>query len=130
MNDHDILKMAFFTAIIGIIGMTIFSSYIMPREIKISDIDKGMLDEEVSVEGYVSNLDKSKNSNTYFLEIIDDTGKINVIIFEKTVHEFEENNLTLKSLRNHRIRIVGTVTEYKGYTEIIIKDGKSIKILV
>ncbi|AXV37864.1 MAG: DNA-binding protein [Methanobacteriaceae archaeon] len=129
MQDDDIFKMAFITAIIGVVGMIIFSNYILPREIEIIDIDKGMLDEEVSLEGYVSKLEKSKNSNTYFLEIIDNTGKISAVIFEKTVIEIEKGNFTVKSLKNRRIKIVGTVTQYNGDMEIILKDAKSIKII-
>lgn len=129
MQDDDIFKMAFITALIGIVGIIILSSYIVPREVKIKDIDKGMLDEEVSLEGFVSKLEKSKNSNTYFLELSDGTGKISGIIFEKTVIEFEKGNLTVNSLKNRKIKIIGTVTQYRGDMEIILKDSNSIKIL-
>jgi len=129
MQDDDIFKMAFITALIGMVGIIIFSSYIVPREVKIKDIDKGMLDEEVTLEGFVSKMQKSKNSNTYFLEITDDTGKISGIIFEKTVIEIEKGNLKINSLKNRRIKIIGTVTQYRGDMEIVLKDAKSIKIL-
>ena len=129
MQDDDIFKMAFITALIGMVGIIIFSSYIVPREVKIKDIDKGMLDEEVTLEGFVSKMQKSKNTNTYFLEITDDTGKISGIIFEKTVIEIEKGNLKINSLKNRRIKIIGTVTQYRGDMEIVLKDAKSIKIL-
>jgi len=44
-----------------------------------------MLDEEVSVEGVVVNIKESSKMHTYFLEIMDNSGKMNVVIFDKEV---------------------------------------------
>lgn len=130
MEDAQIFRIALITAIIGLAGMMLLSSKVMPQEININDINKGMIGEEIAIEGVVAKIDKSSKSNTYFLQIVDDTGKISAVIFDTTVLEIEKSSLNIGSLVNHRIKITGEVTEHNGNIELILKDAKSIKITV
>jgi DNA/RNA endonuclease YhcR with UshA esterase domain len=130
MEDHYIFRIALITSIIGLVGMIFFAGQIMPREVKISDISRGMLDEDVAVEGVVEDIGKAKGSNTYFLDIMDGTGKTTLVIFDSTATDLQkEQNLTVQSMDKQRINVVGTVSEYKGGTELILKDSKSLKII-
>jgi DNA/RNA endonuclease YhcR with UshA esterase domain len=128
MKDRLIFKIALATSIIGIVGMIIFSGQITPREVNINEISLGMLDEEVMVEGIVDNIKESPN-NSFFIEIVDKTGKINVVVFDKNAIEIQKNNLTIHQIINRRIRVVGTVTEYNGHLELILKDTKSFMVV-
>jgi len=129
MHDEHIFKMALFTSIFGIIGMMFFAGEIIPKEIKIKDLNKGMLDEEVTIQGVVEKIDKSPRSKTYFLQVIDETGKTTVVIFENTILEFEKKNLNVQSYIKRRIKVAGKVTEYNGHMELILNDAKSIKMI-
>ncbi len=60
---------------------------------------------------------------------MDNTGKINLVIFEKQAEDIEKNNIHIYNLLNRRIKILGTVTEYNGSLELILKDSKSLKII-
>lgn len=130
MEDTQIFRIALITAIIGLAGMMLLSGKVTPQEIKIKDINKGMIGEEITVEGVVEKIDKSSKSNTYFLQIVDDTGKISAIIFDSTVLDIEKSSLSINSFVNHRIKITGEVTEYNGNIELILKDAKSINIII
>ncbi len=130
MEDSQIFTVALITAVLGLSGMMMLSDKIMPHEIKIKDLNKGMLDEDVSITGIVEHVDKSPISNTYFLQIKDGTGKITAVIFDSAVLDLEKNNLTPTSFTNHRVKITGNIVEYKGNIELILNDGKSVKILV
>ncbi|AEG17222.1 DNA-binding protein [Methanobacterium paludis] len=130
MEDHYIFRIALITSIIGLVGMIFFAGQIMPREVKISDISRGMLDEDVAVEGVVENIGKAKGSNTYFLDLMEGTGKTTLVIFDSTATDLQkEQNLTVQSMDKQRINVVGTVSEYKGSTELILKDSKSLKVI-
>jgi DNA/RNA endonuclease YhcR with UshA esterase domain len=129
MEDRLIFKIAFATSILGIIGMIIFSGQITPRQVNINEINLGMLDEEVMVEGVADNIKESPNTNSFFIEIVDKTGKINVVVFDKNAKEIQKNNLTIHQLINRRIKVVGTVTEYNGRLELILKDKKSFMVI-
>lgn len=129
MNDEQLFKFASITAILGIVGMMFFAGKITPQEIKIKDMNKGMLEQEVSIEGFVEKIDKSSKSNTYFLSLVDETGKTKVIIFEGIAENFENENLSIQSFAKKQVKVIGRVSEYKGNMELILKDAKSIKII-
>ena len=57
-----------------------------------------MLDIEVSVEGVVVNIKESSKMHTYFLETMDNSGKMNVVIFDKEADDFEKNNIEINNL--------------------------------
>lgn len=130
MEDSQIFTVALITAVIGLTGMILLSDKIMPHEIKIKDLNKGMLDSDISIEGVVEKVDKSPRSNTYFLQIMDGTGKTTAVMFDSAILDLEKNNLTPGSFANHRVKMTGNVAEYNGNMELIINDAKSVKILV
>ena len=129
MEDHQIFRLALATSIIGLLGMVVFAGQIMPREVKINQIDRGMLDEDVAVEGVVQEVGKSKTSNTYFLKVMDGTGEITLVIFDSSATDIEKGNLTIQGMDKRRINAVGTVSEYRGSMEIILKDAKSLRVV-
>lgn len=129
MEDNQIFKIALLTSIIGLVGMVAFAGQVLPKEVKIKDINKGMLDEDVSVEAVVQDVGRSQKGDTYFLDIMDDTGKTTLIIFSGTATDLQKENISVQNLDKRRINIVGTVNEYKGSTEIVLKDSKSLKVV-
>ncbi len=129
MEDEKIFKLALFTTIFGLVGMMFSASYVTPQNVEISDIDRSMLDKEVSVEGLVTDVSKSQTGETYFLELMDGTGKIKLVIFESAASEIQKTSVNINNFSKKRIRAVGTVTEYKGNLEVILKDASSLKIL-
>ena len=88
-----------------------------------------MVDKEVSVEGIVQGVKKSKNGNTYFLDLTDGTGRLIIVVFESTSFAMEKNNISVTEINQRRVNIVGNVAEYQGTLEVILKDSKSLKIL-
>lgn len=129
MEDHQIFRLALAISMIGLLGMVVFAGQIMPREVKINQIDRGMLDEDVAVEGVVQEVGKSKTSNTYFLKVMDGTGEITLVIFDSSATDIEKGNLSIHGMDKRRINAVGTVSEYRGSMEIILKDAKSLRIV-
>lgn len=129
MEDQVIFKIALATSILGLMGMMFFADDIAPREVKIMDLNRGMLDEDVSVEGVVQSVKKSSQSNTYFMDIMDGTGKISLIIFDSNVQDLQKANISISGLSNRRVKVTGKVSEYQGKIEIILKDASSLKLL-
>lgn len=129
VEDNTLFKIAFATSILGLIGMILFSGQVTPKQVHIVEVNNGMLDEDVSVEGVVCEIKQSQNGKTYFLELMDNTGKIDVVVFEKDVQYIEKNSFKMNSLINRRIKIFGTVAEYNGRLELELKDAKSLKIV-
>jgi|WetSurMetagenome_2_1015567.scaffolds.fasta_scaffold978204_1 DNA/RNA endonuclease YhcR with UshA esterase domain len=130
MEDKKIFRLALCTAILGLLGMMFSANYITPQTVQIKDMNRGMLDKEVSVEGMVTGVTQSQKGGTYFLELMDGTGKIKVVIFESAASEIQKTSINIENFKNRRIKIVGKVTEYQGSLEVILKDASSLKIVV
>ena len=130
MEDQLIFKVALVMSILGLVGMVASADMITAREIQIKDIDRGMLDEDVSLEGVVQNVKKSSSSETYFLEIMDGTGKITLIIFESSAQDLQKANISIYSLNNRRIKVTGKISEYHGNIEVLLNDAASLELLV
>ena len=129
MEDKKIFRLALFTAIFGLVGMMVSANYIMPQTVQIKDKNRGMLDKEVSVEGLVTGVSPSQKGGTYFLDLMDGTGKTKVVIFESVASEIQKTNITPQNFINRRVKIDGKVTEYQGSLEVVLKDASSLKIV-
>jgi DNA/RNA endonuclease YhcR with UshA esterase domain len=129
MEDKKIFRLALFTTILGLVGMIFSANYITPQEVQIKDMDRGMLDKEVSVEGLVTGVSQSQKGGTYFLELMDGTGKTKVVIFESAASEIQKTSVNIENFNKRRVRIVGKVTEYQGSLEVVLKDASSLKII-
>lgn len=129
MDDEKIFKIALLTSLVGMVGMIFTAGYIAPQKVRIEDLNLGMIDKEVSVEGVVQVVKKSKNGETYFLDLNDGSGRLTIVIFQSTSLDMEKNNINITGLNQRRVNVVGNVAEYRGALELILKDSKSLKIL-
>ncbi len=129
ITDDKLLKIALITSLIGIIGLITFTPSIEVKEVEIKDINRGMIDEEVSVKGVITDVSQSKSKSSYFLTINDGKSQILLIIFESQVAEMETNNLAIEDFKNHKVQVVGTVTEYNSKLELILSSGDSLKMI-
>ena len=129
ITDDKLLKIALVTSLIGLIGLIIFTPSIEVKEVKIEDINRGMIDEEVSINCVVSDVKSSSSGSSYFLTINDGTGQMNLIIFESQLSQMQSNSLDIEDFKNKKVKVVGKITEYNNEMEIILSSGDSIKIL-
>lgn len=128
INDEIIFKVALITALIGMIGMLAFASYIEPKEIAINEITRNNIGETVSVTAVVESVKMSSSGSLCFIELNDGTGKINLIVFESTLVELNDAGNDLNEFKNHKVKVVGSITEYKSSMELILANANSIKL--
>ena len=128
ITDGKIFKIALFTSLIGLVGMIVFAGDLSPKEIAIGDIDRGMIDEKVAIVGLVESVKLSSSGKSYFLTLVDGTGKVSVIIFESTALEFQEAYIDISSFKNKKVKVTGTITEYRSVMGLILDNGNSITI--
>ena len=129
ITDDKLLKIALVTSLIGLIGLMIFTPSIEVKKVKIKDINRGMIDEEVSVDCVVSDVKASSSGSSYFLTINDGTGKMNLIIFESQLSQMQSNSLDIEDFKDKKVNVIGKITEYNNEMEIILSGGDSIKII-
>lgn len=129
ITDDKLLKIALVTSLIGLIGLIMFTPSIEVKEVKIKDVTRAMIDEEVSIDCVVSDVKSSKSGSSYFLTINDGTGQMPLIIFESQIAQMQTKNLEIEDFKNKKVNVVGKITEYNNEMEIVLSSGDSIKII-
>ncbi len=129
ITDDKLLKIALVTSLIGLIGLILFTPSIEVKEVKIKDVSRSMIDEEVSITCVVSDVKSSKSGSSYFLTINDGTGQMPLIIFESQIAQMQTNNLEIEDFKDKKVNIIGKITEYNNEMEIVLSSGDSLKIV-
>lgn len=129
ITDDKLLKIALITSLIGLIGLIIFTPSIEVKKVEIQDINRGMIDEEVSIEGVVSDVKSSASKSSYFLTVNDGTCQMSLIIFESQLTQLEDNGIDIESYKGKKVNVVGTVTQYNSQLELILSSGDDIKMV-
>ena len=129
ITDDKLLKIALITSLVGIIGLIAFTPTIEVKEVDINDINRGMIDEEVRLDGVISDIAQSKSKTSYFLTINDGEAQIQLIIFESQVAEIQSRNIDIEDFRGHKVEVVGTVTQYNSEMELILSSGDSLRMV-
>lgn len=129
ITDEKLLRIALITALIGIIGLIIFTPSIEVKKVSINDITRSMIDEKVSIQGVITDIVQSSSKTNYFLTISDGESQITLIVFEKQVAEISSRNLNIEDFKNKKVEVVGTITEYKSDLELILSSGGSLRII-
>ncbi len=128
ITDDKLLRIALITSLIGIIGLLIFTPTIEVKKVKIEDIDRGMIDEEVCIDCVIIDIATSSSKSSYFLTINDGTGQMSLIIFEKQAAEIQTNNFDIDDFKGKKVEVTGKITEYNSELELILSNGDSLKI--
>lgn len=129
ITDDKLLRIALITSLIGIIGLLIFTPSIEVKKVKIEDINRGMIDEEVSIDCVVTDIGQSASKSSYFLTINDGTGQMQLIIFESQASELQTNSFNINDFKNRKVTVTGKITEYNSNLEMILSSGDSLKIV-
>ena len=129
ITDEKLLKIALVTSLIGLIGLILFTPSIEVKEVKIKDVTRAMIDEEVSINCVVTEIKSSKSGSSYFLTINDGTGQMPLIIFESQIAQMQTNNLDINDFKDKKVNVVGKITEYNNEMEIVLSSGDSLKII-
>ena len=129
ITDEKLLKIALVTSLIGLIGLIMFTPSIEVKEVKIKDVTRAMIDEEVSINCVVTEIKSSKSGSSYFLTINDGTGQMPLIIFESQIAQMQTNNLDINDFKDKKVNVVGKITEYNNEMEIVLSSGDSLKII-
>ncbi|MCD7782226.1 MAG: hypothetical protein LUG89_05980 [Methanosphaera sp.] len=121
MQDKEIFRIATLTTVIGLIGLIVTSGFISPNIIEIDEIDNSKLDSQVEIQGVVTSLIVTK-SGTTIIEVTDDTGSIDVVIFSTT-------NMDNSIYECVNVSVTGDVSIYNNQYEIILDNENNLKIL-
>ena len=127
LDDRSLLIISLFLALSGFIGMVISANTVAPSRLRVSSIDRGMINREVTVEGTVEDVSESEPSGTIFLRINDGSGVITAVIFGSKSAEIKKNGMDPYLLQGLKVQITGRVNNYRGSTEIVVEDSSNLR---
>ncbi len=114
MKDKTLISLSFIISILGILILLMIMNMNQEKIIKISDIDKNLLNKNIQIQGQIT---KIKNQASFqIFTIKDKTGKINIVLYDK---------IDLKE--NQTINVQGKITEYNNQLEIQANKIELIK---
>lgn len=117
MKKNDIYWLSIIGSIVSLAAIFIFISYFVPESVKIKDIDNTHIGTIVNVTGKITKITNREGS--IFLTIEDETGNINVIIWDSVIKSLEMKGLDPHSLKeNLSINLQSEVISYEGHLEL------------
>lgn len=130
MQEKTLRNLALFCSIIGLITLFYVSGFVSPVQIKIEQITIEDLGKEVFVCGVVG--EKKVSNNHIFLDIIDDTGTIKLVVFNKTAIKLTGSGTNPYDIEKGDIICAnGVIDEYpkgSGDLELVYRKGTFEKI--
>lgn len=112
MSESTIRKICFFSSIIGIVVLYIFTLFLEPYQLSIASIMDTDIGKMISVKGTVKSVYFSEK--TLFFELHDNGRKIDVVSFDNKLNTTENSSIT----------VIGRLSMYKGNAEIIVEKIK------
>jgi DNA/RNA endonuclease YhcR with UshA esterase domain len=121
MEEKLLLKISIGCALIGLVILFWVSRNLELATNKIGEITIEDLGKNVKVCGKIASKSESK-TNHVFLRLQDDTGNIDVVIFNSTAENARKLGIDPYQLKKYdSICVTGSVDEYKEKLEIIAK---------
>jgi len=107
MKEKTLLRIALGCSIVGIFIIFIFADKLEPEITDISEITSSSVGQTVKIGGEISSI--RKTSSVVILDVKDETGSINIVIFDDGYFELKKDD---------SVGIIGKVAEYKGKLQI------------
>ncbi len=119
MKERNLLQLSLLISVLGLITLFIVSRTIELPVAGIGKITPEDIGKNVRVCGQVVSKFVSKTQHI-FLEVKDNTGSVDVVVFNNSVAKSSAQNLE----KNQDVCITGTVDEFENKLEILLGKGK------
>jgi exonuclease VII large subunit len=105
---------------LGITSLYFISFLLTAEDIEIDEIGRDYIGRRVALSGNISDFRVHRNGHLFFT-ILDNTGSLDVVIWEDRVEQLELSGINLNNLESSsEVRIIGNVEIYRGDMLIVI----------
>lgn len=111
ISDEKLKKICLAVAIIGIVGLVIFTYSLEPVTIRAGEVTDRDIGRYVQIDGQIKAL--SINDGNIFIDFVDETGEIKIIMFER-----DARGKDIYDLKTGNITVIGKIILYKSQLEI------------
>lgn len=115
MEEKTIFKASLSCTLIGILLLIFLAENMEAKQLKISDLNLNMLDQETKIIGNITSIRQTKG--LIILSIKDESGSIPAVLFKKGDEYFEKGT---------EVEVTGKVSEFNSQVQITAKQIKTL----
>mgnify|MGYP001587555426 CR=1 FL=1 len=115
MEEKTIFKASICCTLIGTLLLIFLAENMEAKQLKISDLNLNMLDQETRIVGNITSIRQTKG--LIILSIKDSSGSIPVVLFKKGDEHFEKGS---------EVEVTGKVSEFNNQIQITAKQIKTL----
>jgi DNA/RNA endonuclease YhcR with UshA esterase domain len=105
---------------IGIVSLYFLSFMLISLELSPGEVGQQHLGRRVSLSGTAQNVEFNRNGHIFF-DLADDSGDVEVVIWEDRAEQLELSGLNMSRLRNGAVvEITGDVEYYRGRIQVVL----------
>lgn len=120
MKVNTLIKICVIGAVAGIISLFFISQMILPLEVSPGEISQDLVGRKVKVSGTVGDT-RVHPSGHIFFEIGDESGSIDVVIWEEKAEQMALTGIDIGKIRDGAyLEATGYVEYYKGDPQIVL----------
>ncbi len=120
MDEKTLIRVCLLGSVVGITSLYLLSFMIVPVDLGAGEIAREHIGRKLRLSGTVHDLRLHRNGHIFF-KLADDTGSVDVVIWEDRAEQLALSGVNLSRLRNGAgIRITGDVEYYKGRLQLVV----------
>ena len=120
MKERTLIRICLLGSVLGIISLYFLSFMIVAVDVGAGEISQEHIGRKVRLSGTVQELSIHRSGHMFF-ELADDTGSIDVAIWEDRVEQLALSGMDMSRLKNGaEIELAGDVEYYKGGLQVVV----------
>lgn len=120
VKESQLIRLCVLGSVSGIVALYFASFMVATLDMDAGRISQNHVGMKVRVSGVVEDLREHRNGHIFF-EIRDDTGSVDVVIWEDRVEQFGMSGIDVGEIREGTgIEITGNVELYRGNVQVVL----------
>lgn len=120
MKERTLVRICLLGSVLGIVSLYFLSFMIAAFDVGAGEISQEHIGRKVRLSGTVQELSIHRSGHMFF-ELADDTGSIDVAIWEDRVEQLALSGMDMSMLRNGAdIELTGDVEYYRGGLQVVV----------
>ncbi len=120
MKESVLIRVCLLGSVTGIVALYFISFMLVAEEVGAGEITKDYIGRKVKISGTVEGLREHRSGHIFF-EMRDETGSMDVVIWEDKAEQLALSGMNLSRLREGiGIEVTGKVEYYKGNLQVVL----------
>jgi DNA/RNA endonuclease YhcR with UshA esterase domain len=120
VKESVLIRICILGSVAGIVALYFISFMIAAEGVGAGEITRDYIGRKVKISGVVEGLSEHRSGHIFF-EVRDDTGSVDVVIWEDKAEQLMLSGMNLSRMENGiGIEVTGSVEYYKGNLQVVL----------